>query len=110
MWNLRRGEIFYVLYFILCAEKRRKCSDLLLFYVGVGTFKKRCSLNEFASVHRDYLGSIVHVTRVSADEIFRRDSFHHTISIEFFVFLTHLEEKHQLNDISFFTKRNIYNR
>ena len=57
MWNLRRGEIFSVLYFSLCAEKRGKCSDLLLlnFYVGVGTFKKRCSFNEFASVHRDYI-------------------------------------------------------
>ena len=45
MWNLRRGEIFSVLYFSLCAEQRGKCSDLLVFYVGVGTFNKRCSFN-----------------------------------------------------------------
>ena len=108
MWNPRRGEIFSVLYFSLCAEKQAKCSDLLLFYVGVGTFKKRCLFNEFASVPRDYnyikegyLSSIVHVSRVSADEISRRDSFHDTLSIKFFVFLTHLEKKQQLIDISF---------
>ena len=46
---------FSLLYFSLCAEKRGKCSDLLLFYVAVGTFKKRCSFNEFASVHRVYI-------------------------------------------------------
>ena len=55
MWNLRRGEIFSVLYFSLCAEKQGNFSDLLLFYVGVVTFNKRCSFNEFASVHRDYI-------------------------------------------------------
>ena len=54
MWNLRRVEIFSVLYFSLCVEKQGKWSDLLLFYVGAGTFKKR-SFNEFASVHRDYI-------------------------------------------------------
>ena len=31
-----------MLYFSLCVEKQGKCSDLLLVYVGVGTFKKRC--------------------------------------------------------------------
>ena len=55
MWNLQRGEIFSVLHFSLYAEKQGKCSDLLLFYIEVGTFKKRCSFNEFASVPRDYI-------------------------------------------------------
>ena len=54
MWNLQRGKMFSVLYFSLCVEKRGKCSDLFLFHVGVGTFKKRCSFNEFASVPRDF--------------------------------------------------------
>ena len=55
MWNLQRGKIFSVLYFSLSVEKQGKCSDLLLFYVGVSTFKKCCLFNEFASVPRDYI-------------------------------------------------------
>ena len=93
-----------MLYFSLCAEKQGKCSNLLLFYVGIGTFKKRCSFNEFASVHRDYIlkRAIVQLTIVQ---------LYHTFQpMTFFEEITHLEEKQQLNDISFFTKRKIYNR
>ena len=49
----RRNFLCVIFYSV--REKGGKCSDLLLCYVGVRTFKNRCSFNEFASVHRDYI-------------------------------------------------------
>ena len=36
---------FSLLYFSLYVEEQGKWPDLLLIYVGVGTFKTRCSMN-----------------------------------------------------------------
>ena len=74
--------------------------DLLSFYVGVDTFKKRSTNQRLFTEMR----GVIYVPRVSLQltRLPTLDSFHDTLLTKFFKFLTHVKEKQQLNDRSGF--------
>ena len=93
------GAKFSLCYILVCnTENQRKWPDLLLLYHVKESVLSR-NVQEICICSQryveGYLESIVHILQVSTDDSFQRDSFHDTLSIKFFVFLTHLEEKQQ---------------
>ena len=101
----QRGEIFC--YNLVCIwKKQRKWPDYLV-SVGIHTFNKRCSMNQ--SVNVDYRGLFRgHCPLLNhGSQLIRlfEESFQHTIN-QVFVFLTHSEEKQQLNNRYFLRTRN----
>ena len=97
---------FSVTYLVCTSKKWRKWPDYLV-SVGIHTFNKPCSMNQ--SVLVDYRGLFRGhcplLNHGSPPIRLFEESFQHTFN-QVFVFLTHSDEKQQLNNRSFFRKRN----